>query len=70
MLRIASLFGDEQCVLNRLWIVLLGVQAFLVLVGAISVVLQSFVRRPRKRVTFALDLSSSAGMHITPPTKV
>ncbi|ERS97116.1 uncharacterized protein SPSK_02820 [Sporothrix schenckii 1099-18] len=49
MLSIATLFDDEQRLLNRVWIVLLGLEALLVLVGTISAVVRGVVAFRRRR---------------------
>lgn len=47
MLAIATLFDDEQRLLNRLWVVLLGLQALLVLFGTVSAVVRGVVAMRR-----------------------
>ncbi|CAK7213578.1 hypothetical protein SCUCBS95973_001846 [Sporothrix curviconia] len=49
MLSIATLFDDEQRLLNRVWIVLLGLEALLVLYGAVSAVVRGVVAIRRRR---------------------
>ncbi|KAL1888044.1 hypothetical protein Sste5346_009842 [Sporothrix stenoceras] len=49
MLSIATLFDDEQRLLNRVWIVLLGLEALLVLFGTISAVVRGVVAIRRRR---------------------
>ncbi|CAK7206584.1 hypothetical protein SEUCBS139899_009382 [Sporothrix eucalyptigena] len=49
MLSIATLFDDEQRLLNRVWIVLLGLEALLVLFGTVSAIVRGVVALRRRR---------------------
>ncbi|OAA57896.1 hypothetical protein SPI_06781 [Niveomyces insectorum RCEF 264] len=75
MLSIATLFDDEQRLLNRVWAVLLGLEALLVLVGAVSAAVQAvrtLRRRParRKRVTIVLPAATEPAGLNSPSSKV
>lgn len=49
VLSIATLFDDEQQLLNRIWSILLGLEALLVLFGIVSAIVRSIVSVRRSR---------------------
>ncbi|CAK7267872.1 hypothetical protein SEPCBS57363_002810 [Sporothrix epigloea] len=49
MLSIATLFNDEQRLLNRIWSILIGLEALLVLFGIVSAIVRSIVSVRRRR---------------------